>query len=125
MQVSIDLGVHISYNTVVEHLSERRKRMLKFLRERQNDYNANSFINELFEASKILGVLEAKISGYHFDQILIPLLHKREAQSTMYIEGTQTTISDVFEDEIRTQPNNDKVIVEFNNHTRSILYGSD
>ncbi len=99
--------------------------MLKFLRERQNDYNANSFINELFEASKVLGVLEAKISGYHFDQILIPLLHKREAQSTMYIEGTQTTISDVFEDEIRTQPNNDKVIVEFNNHTRSILYGSD
>ncbi|MGN1158328.1 MAG: Fic family protein [Agathobacter sp.] len=99
--------------------------MLKFLKERVDDYNANSFINELFEASKYLGILEAKISGYHFDQILIPLLHKREAQSTMYIEGTQTTISDVFEDEIRTQPNNDKVITEFNNHTRSIMYGSE
>lgn len=60
----------------------------------------------MFEVSKYLGILAAKINGYHFDQILIPLLHKREAQSTMYIEGTQTTISDVFEDELRTQPNN-------------------
>ncbi len=99
--------------------------MLKMIKQRQSDYNANTFINELFEASKYLGVLEAKISGYHFDQILIPLLHKREAQSTMYIEGTQTTISDVFEDAIRTQPNSDKVVMEFNNHTRSIIYGSE
>ena len=99
--------------------------MLRYLKERQGDYNANSFINELFEASKYLGILEAKISGYHFDQILIPLLHKREAQSTMYIEGTQTTLSDVFEDELRVQPNSDKVVVEFNNHTRSIMYGSE
>ncbi len=99
--------------------------MLKYLKERQQDYDANNFINELFEASKYLGILEAKINGYHFDSILIPLLHRREAQSTMYIEGTQTTISDVLEDEIRTQPNNDKVSMEFHNHIRSILYGSE
>ena len=99
--------------------------MLRYLKERQNDYNANCFINELFEASKYLGILEAKISGYHFDQILIPLLNKREAKPTMNIEGTQTKISDVFEDELRTQPNHDKVVVEFNNHTKSILYGSE
>lgn len=99
--------------------------MLKYLKERQQDYNANNFINELFEASKCLGVLEAQISNYQFDNIIIPFLHQKEAQSTMYIEGTQTTISDVFEDAIRPQPNNDKVIIEFNNHTRSIMYGSD
>ena len=58
--------------------------MLRYLKERQNDYNANCFINELFEASKYLGILEAKISGYHFDQILIPLLHKRR-QSAMFL----------------------------------------
>lgn len=99
--------------------------MLKFLKERADDYDANVFINELFEASKFLGVLEAKISSYQFDSILIPLLHKKDAVSTMYIEGTQTTISDIFEDEISAQPNTDKVIVEVNNHRRSIIYGSD
>lgn len=99
--------------------------MLKYLRERPEDYNANAFMNELFEASKYLGILEAKISGYQFDSILIPLLHKREAQSTMYIEGTQTTLSDAFEDEIREQPSNDKSVVELRNHTRSIMNGSE
>lgn len=99
--------------------------MLRYLKDRQQDYNANVFVNELFEASKCLGVLEAKINGYHFDRILFPLLHKKEAQSTMYIEGTQTTINDILEDEIRAQPNSNKVIIEFNNHTESILYGSE
>ncbi len=99
--------------------------MLKFLKERENNYDANTFINELFDASKYLGILEARISNYHFGSILIPLLHKKEAQSTMYIEGTQTTLSDVFEDEISSQPNRDKVVIEFNNHTKSIVYGSE
>lgn len=99
--------------------------MLKFIKDRLNDYDANVFINELFEASKYLGMLEEKINGYHFDNILIPLLHKKEAISTMYLEGTQTTISDVFEDEISVQPNTDKVILEANNHIRSIFFGSE
>ena len=92
--------------------------MLKFLKERPHDFEANLFMNELFEASKYLGILEAKISGYHFDGILIPLLHKREAQSTMYIEGTQTTLSDAFEDEIREQPSSDKNAVELRMYTK-------
>ena len=70
---------------------------LKFIRERTNDYDANKFVNELSLASKYLGILEGKISGYQFNSILIPLLHKKEAASSMYIEGTQTTISDLFE----------------------------
>lgn len=99
--------------------------MLAYIKDRLNDYNANYFINELFEASKFLGILEAKISSYQFDSILIPLLHKKEALSTMYIEGTQTTISDVFEEEISSQPSTDKVFIEVNNHTNSIIYGSE
>ena len=70
--------------------------MLRFLMERKRDYDANIFISELCEASKCLGILEAKIAGYQFDRILVPMLHKKEAVSTMYIEGTQTTISDIY-----------------------------
>lgn len=99
--------------------------MLRFLRERKQDYDANTFIGELFEASKCLGILEAKIAGYQFDRILVPMLHKKEAISTMYIEGTQTTLSDIFESEISSQPSTDKTIKEANNHSRSILYGAE
>lgn len=99
--------------------------MLRFLRERKRDYDANIFIDELFEASKCLGVLESKIASYQFDRILVPMLHKKEAVSTMYIEGTQTTISDIFESEISSQPSTDKTIREANNHSRSILYGAE
>lgn len=99
--------------------------MLKYLKERVENYNANSFMNELFEASKYLGILEAKINGYQFDQILIPLLHKKEAQSTMYIEGTQTTLSEAFEDEIRERPSKEKSAIELRNHTQSIIRGSE
>lgn len=55
------------------------------------------FINELFDASKLLGVLEAKISDYQFNQILIPMFRNKEAISSMMIEGTETTITDVLE----------------------------
>ena len=71
--------------------------MLKFIKERLQDYNANFFLNEIVNASKNLGILEAKINAYKFNSILIPMLHTREALSSMYIEGTQATISDVYE----------------------------
>lgn len=99
--------------------------MLKFLKERKSDYNANLFVNELVEASKYLGILEGKVASYQFDGILIPLLNNKDAISTMYIEGTQTTISDIYEEKINTQPNSDKVALEASNHTRAIIYGSE
>ena len=68
--------------------------MLKAIKERTSDYNANSFLNELFEASKLLGMLEAKIDGYQFNSILIPMFRNKEVISSMLIEGTQTTITD-------------------------------
>lgn len=99
---------------------------LATLSERKNDFNANYFVDELFEASKLLGILEAKISSYQFNSILIPMFRNKEAISSMLIEGTQTTITDVLEDNIKTTKNTkDKVILEYRNHTNAILYGTD
>lgn len=99
---------------------------LKFLKERINDYKSNLFINELFMSSKSLGVLEEKINSYKFDNILIPLLNKKEAISSMYLEGTQTTMSDVIEDVINEEKErkNEKVFIEASNHTKALHYGA-
>lgn len=99
--------------------------MLQFIKNRLDDYNSNYFINELFEASKSLGVLEAKVDNYHFNSILVPMFHKKEAISSMYIEGTQTTISDVFEHEVNAKKGDDKIMQEVNNHSKCLFYGAD
>lgn len=99
--------------------------MLLFLKDRLTDYNANYFINELAEASKYLGILEAKISNYKFNSILVPLLHKKEAVSSMYIEGTQTTITDVLESEVKPKTKNNKIQIEVNNHIRALINGTE
>lgn len=100
--------------------------MLQMIKERAGDYDASSFLNELFEASKLLGILEAKIEGYQFNGILIPMFRNREVVSSMFIEGTQTTITDVFADNLITSRNeNDKVMRERRNHTRALLHGTE
>lgn len=100
--------------------------MLATIAERENDYNANSFINELFEASKLLGILEAKFSEYKFGSIIVPMFQSKEVISSMSIEGTQTTITDVFEDRINgAKNNNDKALREFRNHTNALIFGID
>jgi len=99
--------------------------MLKMIKDRMCDYNANNFINDLFNASKNLGILEAKISGYQFNSILIPMLHKKEAVSSMYIEGTQTTITDVFENEVNPKLNDYKIMTEVDNHIKTLVYGTE
>lgn len=97
--------------------------MLEFVKSRKDDYDVASFVNELATASKYLGVLEAKISAYQFNSILVPMLHKKEAISSMDIEGTETTISDVWKNDVEPQ-NNNRVFIEVNNHTRAIAFGS-
>lgn len=96
---------------------------LKFLRDRNDDYNSGKFINELYIASKSLGILEEKINSYKFENILVPLLNIKEAISSMCIEGTQTTISNVLEDEINEDKDRDKTNIEANNHTKALLFG--
>lgn len=97
--------------------------MLKYLKERRGDFDVGYFIYELADASKFLGILEAKINAYKFNSIMIPLLHKKEAISSMYIEGTQTTISDVLENEVNPKAENEKISIEVTNHTRALVYG--
>lgn len=57
--------------------------MLKTISARMNDFSANYFMNELFEASKLLGVLEAKIDDYKFSSILIPMF-QNDALNALY-----------------------------------------
>lgn len=99
--------------------------MLAFIKDRTNDYNVGLFVNELATASKNLGILEAKIDSYQFNSILIPMLQKKEAISSMYIEGTQTTITDVLKSEIDPQPDDIKIQREVNNHIRTLIYGAE
>lgn len=85
------------------------EKVLKMIREHIADYDANVFLNELFDASKLLGILEAKIDGYQFNSILIPMFMNREAISSMLIEGTQTTITDVLKDNLASVRNGDDI----------------
>ena len=41
----------------------------------------------------------------------------------MQIEGTQTTMSDVFEEEIKAQSTADKAAIEVQNHTKALIMG--
>lgn len=99
--------------------------MLQLISERLSDYDANYFIDELFSSSKAFGSFEGKISSYRFSNILVPMLRIKEVVSSMEIEGTQTTITDVIEDKIATQKNfENKKMVEFNNHAKAIDFGT-
>lgn len=99
--------------------------MLEFISNRTSDFNVGNFVNELADASKKLGILEAKIDAYQFNSILIPMLQKKEAVSSMYIEGTQTTISEVLRNEAIPQSEDDMIQREVTNHTRTLIYGAE
>ena len=99
--------------------------MLEYIKDRVDDFDVKSFVNELADASKSLGILEAKIDSYQFNSILIPMLQKKEAISSMYIEGTQTTITDVLKSEIDPQPSNEKIQTEVQNHVRTLIFGAE
>lgn len=99
--------------------------MLEFISSRKNDFDARYFVNELANASKSLGILEAKIDSYQFNSILIPMLQKKEAISSMYIEGAQTTITDVLKGELSPQPSNEKIQIEVRNHVKTLIYGAE
>lgn len=99
--------------------------MLEFITNRLGDYDTASFVNELADTAKNLGRLEAKIESYQFNSILIPMLQKKEAVSSMYIEGTQTAIVDVLKSEVKPTPDDEKIRLEVRNHTRALMYGAE
>ena len=87
--------------------------MLEYIKNRVTDFDVGYFVNELANASKNLGILEAKIDYYEFLSILISMLQKKEAISSMYIEGTQTTITDVLKSEVNPQLSDEKIQIEY------------
>jgi Fic family protein len=98
--------------------------MLEMMSERCKDFNANNFVNELFEAARLLGVLETKITSYDFKSFVIPLLQTKEAISSMQIEGTQTTLSNVVESRIiESKKIKDRTILDGISYTNAIVYG--
>ena len=99
--------------------------MLEFISNRLTDFNVGNFVNEFFDASKNLGILEAKIDSYQFDRILIPMLQRKEALSSMYIEGTQTNITDLLKSEITPQLSGEKVYIESRNHIKTLMFGAE
>ena len=99
---------------------------LKRLDERRNDYDIKNFINDIFAVSRLFGKYEAIVSKSQFNKYLIPLLHKKEAISSMAIEGTQTTLNEVFDKEVEdSERKKDLEYKEVLNHTRAIVYGFD
>ena len=99
--------------------------MLEYIKNRVTDFDVGYFVNELANASKNLGILEAKIDSYQFNSILIPMLQKKEAISSMYIEGIQTTITDVLKSEVNPQLSDEKIQIEVRNHIRTLIFGAD
>ena len=99
--------------------------MLEFINNRIADFNISYFVNELAIASKNLGILEAKIDSYQFNSILIPMLQRKEAVSSMYIEGTQTTITDVLKSEVNPQSTDERIRQEVQNHIHTLIYGAE
>ena len=43
----------------------------------------------------------------------------------MYIEGTQTTITDVLKSEVNPQPSGEKIQAEVRNHIRTLIFGAE
>ncbi|MCF0216652.1 MAG: Fic family protein [Fibrobacteraceae bacterium] len=99
--------------------------MLAFLKDRLNDFNANLFVNDLVEASMLLGMLETKIGECKFNSVLMTMLHCKDAIASMYIEGVQTTITDVLENKIATSSSRTKAYIEFYNHISTLQFGED
>ena len=76
MHVGIDKALSVCYNADSQ---KGEVTMLEFISSRVNDFNISFFVNELVNASKNLGILEAKIDSYQFNGILIPMLQAKEA----------------------------------------------
>lgn len=99
--------------------------MLEYIKKRAEDFNVNFFVNDLVLSSKYLGVLEAKIDSYQFNSILIPMLQKKEAVSSMYLEDTQTTFTDVLISEVNPRSADEKIPLEVRNHIRTLIFGAE
>lgn len=100
--------------------------LLKLISERANDYDVSFFVNELVEASKYFGIYEAKLETCQMDEIVLPILHLKEAVSSMDIEGTEVTTSMVFEEEVSvTGTPHKEVVLDALRYANALVYAID
>ena len=96
---------------------------MKFLRERVGDYDVNHFVDELVEAATLLGKLDAKMAGCKFGGVLLPMLYRRESVASLSIEGTQTTVTEMLEEEIKDTPSDAREFREYANYWAALRKG--
>lgn len=53
------------------------------------------------------------------------MLQKKEAISSMYIEGTQTNITDLLKSEITQKSDDEKIRIEAHNHVKTLIWGAE
>lgn len=87
---------------------------LKKINEQCKLISLNDFAQELFDAIKYLSIYETKLKDSRLENyIYLPRLQQIEALSSMKIEGTQSTINDVLENEAFPNNKNQDVLEVF------------
>ena len=77
----------------------------------------------LLEAVKQLAVYDTKIKDSSIEKFYLPRLEQIEALSSMKIEGTQTTMSDVIASDVFPDSKNSDLL-EVYNHNNALLRGA-
>ena len=96
---------------------------LEEMRGQVKKVDLNKISTNLLEAVKQLAVYDTKIKDASIEKFYLPRLEQIEALSSMKIEGTQTTMSDVIASDVFPDPKNSD-LTEVNNHNNALLRGA-
>jgi Fic family protein len=97
--------------------------MIPFLKERLKEFNVTDFVDELTDAAMQLGCLCARLDSCRFIGAIISMFYGKETVASLYIEGTQTTISGVLENNLTEKPVETQVRKEFERHLSAFIFG--
>ena len=100
-------------------MEERLERMADQVKK----VDLNKISSNLLEAVKQLAVYDTKIKDSSIEKFYLPRLEQIEALSSMKIEGTQTTMSDVIASDVFPDPKNSDLL-EVNNHNTALVRGA-
>ena len=95
--------------------------MSPFLKERLKEFNVTDFVDELTDAAMQLGRLCARLDSCRFIGVMISMFYGKETVASLYIEGTQTTIPGVLENNLTEKPVENKVGKEFDKHLSAFI----
>ena len=93
------------------------------MKKKKKKVDLNKISTNLLEAVKQLAVYDTKIKDASIEKFYLPRLEQIEALSSMKIEGTQTTMSDVIASDVFPDPKNSD-LTEVNNHNNALLRGA-